>query len=167
MASEPSNSERVEAGLEARLRAVEDRLAIFQLLAAYGPAVDAGAAGAAAALWSEGGSYDTYPRPLLGREAVAAMVEGELHQSFVRGGCVHLQGLPHLRLEGDRAVATFHSLLLLRDPERDAFRVWRASANRCELVREAGEWRIERRVNRLLDGGEEGRELLRHGLEES
>lgn len=154
-----------DAGLEARLRAVEDRLEILQLLAAYGPAVDAGAAAAAARLWRQDGSYDTFPEPLIGSAAVAAMVEGELHQSFVRDGCAHLQGLPHVVVEGDRAVATFHSLLLLRDPERDGFRVWRASANRCELVREAAGWRIERRVNRVLDGGEEGRALLRRGVE--
>lgn len=82
-----------------------------------------------------------------------------MHQSFVRGGCAHLQGTLRIALDGDRAVAVFHSLLLL-DPERDGFRVWRASANRCELARTAAGWRIERRTNRVLDGDRAARELL-------
>ena len=41
MAGEPSTDDRIVA-LEARLRRVEDLLAITQLVASYGPLVDAG-----------------------------------------------------------------------------------------------------------------------------
>jgi hypothetical protein len=42
------------AGLETRLRAVEDELAIMRLLSSYGPAVDSGSAAEAAAQWVDG-----------------------------------------------------------------------------------------------------------------
>lgn len=146
--------------LSARVRALEDRLAIYQIVATYGPAIDR-ADPAAADLWVEDGVYDTYPRVLDGRAEIAAMVDGELHQSLVARGCAHVQTMPQVVVDGDRAVATLHSLLLLREPEQDGFRVWRAAANRWELRREGDGWRITRRTNRLLDGDEAARELLR------
>jgi hypothetical protein len=165
--SEPSGDalERRVAALEERLHAAEDRLEIQRLIAAYGPAVDSGRSAAAAALWTRDGAYDTYPAPARGTEAIAALFDADLHRSLVRGGCAHLQATPHIELDGDRAVATFHSLLLTRDEATDGFRVWRASANRCELTREPGGWRVQRRVNRVLDGGAEARDLLRRAVE--
>jgi uncharacterized protein (TIGR02246 family) len=151
--------------LEARVRALEEELAIYRLIAAYGPAIDAGAAEEAAALWHEDGTYDTYPRPLEGRAAIAKMVVGDLHRSLLAQGCAHIQSFPHVTIDGDHAVATLHSLLLLRDDEADGFRTWRAAANRWELARDdEGGWRITSRVNRLLDGSRAARELLRRGL---
>ncbi|HEY6790756.1 MAG TPA: nuclear transport factor 2 family protein, partial [Trebonia sp.] len=70
--------------LRERLRAIEDRAAITQLIAAYGPAVDSGDAAAAAALWADDGRYDTDPTPLVGAQAIADMVDGPLHQGFIR-----------------------------------------------------------------------------------
>jgi hypothetical protein len=147
--------------LERRVAELEDRLAIMQLLAGYGPAVDSGAADAAAAMWTSDGSYDTYPHVLEGAAAIAGMVVGDLHATLVRRGCAHVTTTPHVALDGDHAVATFYSLLLLHEPQAEGFRVWRASANRCELVREPAGWRITHRANRVLDGGPAGRELLR------
>jgi hypothetical protein len=46
------------AALEARLRAVEDELAIFRLLNAYGPLVDSASGEAAAEIWIAGGGYE-------------------------------------------------------------------------------------------------------------
>ena len=44
--------------LEARVRLLEDQLAIYQVMAAYGPAADAGATDQAVALWTDDGTYD-------------------------------------------------------------------------------------------------------------
>ncbi|MDO9487571.1 MAG: nuclear transport factor 2 family protein, partial [Sphingomonadaceae bacterium] len=44
--------------LESRLRELEDRLEIYQLLSAYGPLVDSGDAEATADLWVADGVYD-------------------------------------------------------------------------------------------------------------
>jgi hypothetical protein len=39
--------------------------------------------------------------------------------------------------------------------------VWRVAANRWELLRTPAGWRVTARTNRLLDGTEEARDLLR------
>jgi hypothetical protein len=150
------------AGLEARIGALEDQVALYQLVASYGPAVDSGSDEAAAAIWVEDGTYDTIPRPLLGREDISAMVRGEGHQSLIENGCAHVMALPLLQVDGDRAVATGYSRVYLRDG--DGFRVWRASSNRWEFARTDEGWRATSRVNRALDGSEDARQILRDGV---
>ncbi|MDG6101390.1 nuclear transport factor 2 family protein [Dactylosporangium aurantiacum] len=154
------------AELRRRVRDLEDRLAIMQILATYGPAVDSGSAGPAAQLWTDDGVYDTYPAVLHGRAAIAAMVDGELHQRLIHAGAAHLQGLPHVEVAGDRAVATAYSQLVLRDDTTDSFRIWRTGANRWQFVRTARGWQVTHRVNRQLDGGAEARDLLSAALDE-
>jgi hypothetical protein len=63
--------------LEARLRVLEDQAALAQLVASYGPAVDSGAADAAAGLWHEDGVFDVAGYfELVGHEGIAGMVNG-------------------------------------------------------------------------------------------
>jgi hypothetical protein len=52
-----------------------------------------------------------------------------------------------------------HSRVYLRDGT--SWRLERVSANRWELERADGAWRVRRRTNRLLDGDPAARELLR------
>ena len=68
----------------------------------------------------------------------------------------------YLVVDGDRAVATAYAQLCRADGEN--FRVWRVTATRWELVRTDDGWQVEQRVNRLLDGDEAARELLRRGV---
>ncbi|GLZ41991.1 nuclear transport factor 2 family protein [Actinokineospora sp. NBRC 105648] len=148
------------AALERRLAEVEDRLALLQIVAAYGPAVDSGSAEATAALWTEDGVYDTFPVVLAGKAAIAGMVTGELHQGLINSGAAHLIGIPHIELAGDTAVVTTYSQLVLRDNETDSYRSWRTGVNRWEFARTPQGWRVTRRVNRQLDGTPEGRAIL-------
>ncbi|MDT5027865.1 MAG: hypothetical protein QOE61_4291 [Micromonosporaceae bacterium] len=149
------------AALEARVAALEDRLAIYQLMATYGPAVDSGSGHIAGALWTEDGVYDAGVGVFVGSDRIAEMVHGEPHSSYIGGGCAHLVGAPHIVVDGDRAVATTYSQLLFRDEAADGYRIWRVTANRWEWVRTAGGWRVSSRTNRPLDGNEEARALLR------
>ena len=48
----------------------------------------------------------------------------------------------------------------------DNFRTWRVGANRWEFVRTADGWRVKQRINRVLNGDAEARELLRRGVYE-
>jgi hypothetical protein len=156
---------RTVAALAARVDELEARLTISQLMASYGPAVDSGAAGAAGALWTDDGVYDAGVGVFRTAAGISAMVAGEPHQSYIRGGCAHLVGPPHIVVHGDRAVATCYSQLLFRDEEADGYRVWRVTANRWEWVRGPDGWRVASRVNRPLDGGEEARALLGRALD--
>lgn len=149
--------------IEDRLRRVEDELEILRLVSAYGPAVDAGDGRRAASLWTEDGVYDTDAGVWRGREAIAAMVAGEAHQQLLAEGVAHVLGVPHIRLEGDRAVATCYSRVFRRTA--DGFTPWRVAANRWELVRTEDGWRATCRTTRTLDGSAAGRDLLEKALE--
>ena len=144
-----------------RVEVMEDKWQILELIAAYGPAVDSGSADGTAALWSEDGEYDVDSGMLRGREELRAMVGSAPHQGFITNGSAHLIGLPHVEVDGDRAVAIGHSQLVLKVPGTTAqFHVARITANRWELVKTGGRWQVRRRVARLLDGRPEARELL-------
>jgi len=146
--------------VEERLRALEDREAIRNLIASYGPLADSGNAEAVAALWVEDGSYAVGGMTeAKGRAAIAALIDGDTHRALMAAGCAHLLGPVAIDLDGDRAVARGHSVVFRKTPS--GFEVWRVSANRWELVRTDDGWRVERRVNTPLDGSEVAQALLR------
>jgi hypothetical protein len=70
-----------------------------------------------------------------------------------------MSSLPHVVIDGDRAVATCHTMVL-RNGE-DGFYVFRLSASRLQLSRKPdGGWQIDHRQNYLLDGDKGGPTLL-------
>jgi uncharacterized protein (TIGR02246 family) len=150
----------VEA-LAARVRALEDQAEITQLVAQYGPAADSGAAGAAASLWTEDGTFDVVGHfTLLGREAIAGMLAGAGHQGLITDGAAHVLTVPHIVISGDEATGRSYALNIRWDPAADQFRVGRVSANTWRWVRTGQGWRVAERVNASLDGSAEHRQLL-------
>lgn len=145
-----------------RVTALEDTLAIMDLLARYGPAIDSGSVEAVASLWTEDGVYDVDTGVMRGRAAISAMVRSRAHQDWINGGCAHLLEPGHVQVTGKQAVVTCKSQLVVRDGQD--FRVHRISANRWELAKIDGQWKVTRRTNRLLDGSDEARELLASGV---
>src|SRR3546814_14101620 len=83
-----STEERL-AALEQRLRDLEDREAIAELIAAYGPFVDGGAADDVAAQWTEDGIYDVAEITMHGRDPLRAVVRSRNEQGWIKGGCAH------------------------------------------------------------------------------
>lgn len=149
--------------LATRLQALEDREAIRDLIASYGPRADSGDAAGVAALWVEDGVYAVGGMgEARGREAIAALIEGPVHQALMAAGCAHVLGPVVIQLDGDRATAAGHSLVFRRAGE--AFEIYRVSANLWTLIRTDAGWRVHRRDNRLLDGAESARALLNPGL---
>ncbi|MEE2057167.1 nuclear transport factor 2 family protein [Rhodococcus artemisiae] len=148
------------ASLLERVQLLEDRAAIQEVLTAYGPAVDAGDADAVGELWAEDAVYDIDIRVMEGRDAITEMVRTRPHQDYINEGCGHLLDPVHIRVDGDTAAATCHSLLLRRNLDSESYRVWRVTANRFDLARIDGKWKIKRRTARVLDGSQEARELL-------
>jgi hypothetical protein len=89
------------------------------------------------------------------------MVGSDLHQNFILNGSAHMMSVPHIEVDVDRAVATGHSQLVIKVPGTTAeFKVERITANRWELTKTDGRWRVERRTGRLLDGRPDARALL-------
>ena len=143
------------AELEARLRLVEDHQALSQLVATYGPAVDSGAADAAASLWFDDGVFDVVSHfELVGRDGIIGMVNGEGHQSLIQNGCGHVLTAPKLLIEGDEARGWNYAFNIRWDPPADRFWIGRLSANEWHFRRSSQGWRTVRRTNINLDGSE-------------
>lgn len=152
----------MDEGLARRVQALEDREAIRALIASYGPLADSGDPEGVAALWTPDGVYAVGGMgEARGRDAIAALIEGPLHQGLMANGCAHVLGPVAIQLETDRATATGHSVVFRR--AGDGFEAWRASANRWALVRTEAGWRVERRDNQVLDGAEGARCLIAPG----
>ncbi len=153
------------ADLAARLRRLEDDRDIRQLIASYGPAVDAGDPDAAARLWASDGVYDVDGWRMEGRADVHAMISSDAHQKLVAKGCSHFLGPCVVTVTGDDAVAVCESLVLVRDgSEKGAYRVWRATAHHFVLRRIDDHWQITTRTSRVLDGNPDAHALLTKGL---
>ena len=145
--------------LEQRLRHAEDKLAIYQLLAGYGPAIDGDCQSDAARAWIEDSVYDMDEKRFEGRANILAMLEGDYARGLIKSGSGHVISMPHIVVDGDTAVATCTSRLY-RHAEGN-FRVERVTANRWELVRTPQGWRVKRRTNRTLDGSKGSHALFK------
>lgn len=145
--------------LQNRLQALEDRQAIAQLLASYGPAVDSNRLQAAADLWAEGGQYAVAGfGNHIGRGALLDLLAAPHHQQLLQDGCAHILSAPHIQLCGQRAVAVNYSVVLRH--QADGYTPERVAANRWELEKIDGHWQVRCRSNALLDGSPAAHDLL-------
>jgi len=146
--------------VEARLRAIEDRLAIYQVICGYGYAVDGLNADAVGACYVEDGVYAVGDVGAFeGRDRIAAITRDPGHRKLVNAGCAHMSSLPHVMIVGDRATATCHTMVAMHG--EGGFFIGRLSASRLELARQPqGDWKIVHRQNYLLSGDPAGPSLL-------
>jgi hypothetical protein len=144
---------------EARLRLIEDHLAIYQLVAAYGPGIDSLDFEQSKELWTEDGVYDLEGIGVYeGASGLRAMLDRPFSQKVLKGGSAHVLSLPYVIVEGDRAAATNYGRIYV--PEDGCYAPVRVVATRWSLIRTENGWRIERRVNRLTNGNDPARALL-------
>src|SRR6185437_2085271 len=95
------------ATIEERLREVEDRLEIYNLIASHPPSADTGSGDYTRTVWTEDGVFDRgaqFPRPT-GRDAIAAGSSNPDHHKALEEGIAHVSGLPYVRVTGDTAFA--------------------------------------------------------------
>jgi hypothetical protein len=168
---------RTTATLEQRLRAIEDRLEIYNLIASHPPSADTGADYFVRAVYEPDGVLDLGGnKTAAGNEAVAAIVKTPAHQAAINGGLAHFAGLPRIEIDGDTAVVTSYLQILTPDASAEpvevpghgaskGFRIHRVGANRWELVRTLAGWKIKRRTLRPLDGSDAALQILRRALE--
>ena len=151
-------AERV-AVLERRLATLEDREAIRNAIAGYGPMVDAGDSGGAARSWTTDGRYDVDGMGISqGHDALRALFDGDVHQALISEGAAHIISPVHITINGSEAVATGYSCVF--QWRETGFEASRVAANRWRLRRDGEHWLVVERVNRLLNGSAEARRLL-------
>ena len=162
---------------EDRIRAIEDRLEIYNLIASHPPSADTGGKDHIAASWVDDGVFDrgenlSSPR---GRDAISDQVLSPEHQAAIARGLAHFTGLPHVAIDGDTATVTSYLQILVPQTQGDpvdvpnhgssrGFRVHRLTANRWELVRTREGWKIKHRTLRQLDGSEGARKILQQAI---
>ncbi|HEX7819247.1 MAG TPA: nuclear transport factor 2 family protein [Sphingobium sp.] len=146
--------------IEARLLALEDRQAIYQLICGYGYSVDGCNTASVGNCYVDDGVYAVGDLPgFIGREAIEAITRDPGHLGLVAAGCAHLSSLPFVVIEGDRAVATCHTMVPMHGEK--GFFIGRLSASRIEAARQPdGSWKIVHRQNYMLNGNPEGPALL-------
>ena len=165
--------------IETRLRIIEDKLAIYELIASHPPSADTGHADYAQSVYTDDGVFDRGPflDGAVGAQAIAAFIRRPEHEEAIRGGLAHFTSLPLVDLRGDVAIATSYLLIIHLDDQGQprelpnhgrstGYRIHRAVVNRWELERRSGRWVIARRTLLPVDGSEAPRELLWKGLDE-
>jgi SnoaL-like protein len=169
-------AETHELTIEDRIRAIEDRLAIYNLIASHPPSADTALSAHIRAVFTDDGVLDLGgDKTAAGNEAIAAMPQRPAHQAAIRAGLAHFAGLPHVTIDGDRAVATSYLQIIAPHPSAEpievpahgaskGYRIHRVGANRWELVRTVDGWKIKRRTYRSLDGNDEALDILRQAL---
>ena len=103
--------------LDERVRLIEDRLDIYNLIASHPPSADTGAGEYTASVWTEDGVFDRgaeFPRPT-GRVAIAGGSSNPEHHRAIEQGIAHFAGLPYVRISGDTAFAISYLQILVPD----------------------------------------------------
>jgi len=153
------------AALEQEVRELRDHRVIAQIIASYGPLADTATDEErrlkAGALFSENGVYNLAEDwEGIGSVGVGNLLAGDSHISLMADGCAHVMAAPAIRIDGNEALAVFHSRVYRH--QDGSFIVWRVSANRLKFERTVDGWKIKDRRTRLLDGSDEARAILRH-----
>ncbi|MCT9113451.1 nuclear transport factor 2 family protein [Streptomyces mirabilis] len=159
--------------IEDRLRVIEDRLAIYNLLAAHPYSTDTGERSFIESIYTEDFVFDRGPGldGASGRDSMVALVECDAHRTAIAGGLAHFGNLPLAELHGDTAEATSYIAFMTPDDQDEprelanhgtstGFRIHRVIANRWSLVRTDGRWSIASRTVLPMDGTGPALELL-------
>jgi hypothetical protein len=162
--------------LEERLRRVEDRLEIYNLIASHPISADTAAKDYIRSIFVEDGTLDLGGAKIAtGNENISEMSQRKAHHDAIEAGLAHFAGLPYVEIDGDTAVVTSYLQIMAPHPTAEpvevpahgtsrGYRIHRVGANRWELERTAAGWKIKRRAYRSLDGTAPARDLLKQAL---
>jgi SnoaL-like domain len=164
------------ASLEERMRALEDRLEIFNIIASHPPSADSGSDNYYRDAFATDGLIDLGGgKEARGNEAIAAMVKTPEHKGAIAGGIAHFCGLPFVEVDADRAVATSYLQIVTPDGNgapvavsghgtTNGFRIHRIGVNRWEFLRTDKGWKVTRRTLRPLDGSPDALRILHEAV---
>ena len=168
---------RVAQTIEDRLTAIEDRLAIYTLIASHPPSADTAFAEYTRSVYLDDGVFDRGPtlEGARGVDAIAAFTLKPEHEQAIRGGLAHFVGLPLIDLQDGEAFVTSYLQIIQLDHEAaprvlpnhgasHGYRIHRVVVNRWHLVKRENEWRVQSRTLLPVDGSAAPRQLLTDGL---
>ena len=159
-----------------RLGAIEDRLAILDLLAGAAMSADVASEPYWRSMYAEDAVLDRGAAQLeRGRDTILAIVSGPDQHAAVDYGMSHLSSVPHIVIDGDQAVATGYLLVIVPGPSAARvtlpgkgvsreLAIYHLTVNRWELRRASDGWQVSRRVLRPI-ATDDARRMLLAGLE--
>ena len=162
---------------ESRLRALEDKLAIYDLLAIQPPLSDSGASESTGSLFSEDGEFalpDGQGR--MSVDDIKRYMGSTDYKRILDGGLAHFSSHPLVRVGGNSAVAFNYLQLIVPQHEGEVTSVpglgaskgyflLRVAICRWDIVRTANGWRVRKRTAQSLDGSPAAWALLREALQ--
>jgi hypothetical protein len=159
-----------------RITAAEDRLEILNLLAGSAFSSDV----ASAAYWKEMFTEDALfdrgqGRQDKGRAEILKIVSSADQKTAIQFGMTHLAMLPHIRLNGDSAVATGYLLIVMPDTAAShvklpgkgvssGFSIYQLTVNQWQLVRSTQGWKVSQRTVRPLSSND-SQDILKRAIE--
>ncbi|MBI4521411.1 MAG: nuclear transport factor 2 family protein [Gemmatimonadetes bacterium] len=130
--------------LEARVKRLEDREQIAQLLVDYGRHLDSRDLAAYAALFAEEGEWAGGFGTVKGRRNIQAFMEKSLGTDPNRGGSYHVMSNFVITVKGDTATAWSRWTFIV--PGERGAAVSQAGRYDDTFIREKGAWKFQRRV---------------------
>jgi hypothetical protein len=155
---------------EDRLRAAEDRFEIYNLMARYHTLSDSFEFKSLGGLFTPDGTFGH------GATINSVRIFDDVDPAKVRDaaalGQAHLNTPPYIKLGTNSAVAFAYSCVAILDPVAESIdvpqhgsgrghRLVSIAANRWDLVRHEGAWKVRRRELVLCDGSDAPRDLQR------
>ena len=146
--------------IEARLRRVEDELAIQRLLMDYAAYLDERDYARYVSLFTADGEWTNEAGSYKGQAAIRDMLEREVVPAgAVNRSNYHIMTNPRIDLDGDRAAAASRFLFVLRGPDGSLVPAL-GGIYRDEFIRQGDAWKIKRRVaENIIPTAEEWRAL--------
>lgn len=156
------------AGLEARLRLVEDKEKIREVLARYGYNADLGRSEEYVDVWTDDGLYDLGAVKYAGKDQIREMISSPtgVHKTQIENRSLHTVCNLHIGVEGETAWAEGYSIVFVKGGD-GAVKVLTAGYNHWDFVRAGDSWLMTRRLRRDVGGDEWGGETINRYLEPS
>lgn len=165
-----STTQTVALSVEDRLQAMEDRIDIYTLMAKYHTISDAFEFKSLVELFTPDGTFGSGSN--MNTVRAFETVDPAKLRGVAETGFAHLNTPPYIKLGKNVAVAFAYSCVTLHDSTAESIevpqhgsgrghRLFSIAANRWDLVRHEGSWKVSRRELVVCDGSDAPRELQR------
>lgn len=147
--------------LERRVRELEDKEQIRELIARYGFTADLGHSQAWVDVWTKDGVYDLGPDDkAAGSDSLMKdIITNPVGHKTIENRSLHTVVNHFIRIDGDKAWAEAYSIVFVRGDE--GYYPWTCGYNHFEFERENGRWLIKLRLRRPVGGEEWGGEVIK------
>lgn len=170
-----STSKLEQKQLLERVTATEDRLEILNLLAGSAISSDVASEAYWTKMFTHDAIFDRGAKQDKGREEILKIINDPNQKAAIKAGMTHLPMLPHIMLNGNRAVATGYLLIVMPDSAAShvklagkgvspGFSIYQLTINKWEFVRTNDGWKVSKRIVRPLSS-DDSRDILKQAIE--